>query len=92
MYEVIRDEQNNIVGTIDEETFRMRARSALHPKGWSLPNWVIEKLRANNVTKLHVYDSDMGRTYNTSLDSFMSNCSTEETKRGKVFTLAMRFW
>jgi len=87
----------NAVGEIQGEVFRKFCHGPTHmlrkPPAWCISKAIVEQLKGEGVTKIHIYESESGVKYSCTLEKFLEK--SFEIQRGGFepqLALPLGYW
>lgn len=85
-----------VIGTTEGDTFTKRVRSSKHmlrkPPAWALDDAVLRDLSARGVVHVVYIDTETGRTYRTTVDTFASKGRLFNRGAGAQAFLTIGHW
>lgn len=92
----VRAVSGQIIGTIEGDTFTKRAEASKHmlrqPPAWALDEPVLRDFAARGVTRVVCIDTETGRTYRTTIDTFTSKGRPFNRGAGAQVFLVLGYW
>lgn len=85
-----------VIGSVEGDTFTKRVKASRHmlrqPPAWALDDAALRDLAARGVTRIVYIDTETGRTYRTTVDTFASKGRPFNRNYGAQVLLTLGYW